>query len=119
MTQASAQSPVIVLRDFKFPKRNKCKPFVGVISTSVPSLPSAVTGSACASFDGVAVTFAVVAMHPPVPGFAGIDLRYTARVTPTDSTTGSGLMTSFVPGADVITNPISAYECHNAFPDNV
>jgi hypothetical protein len=114
--------PTIILREFKFPKKNKRKPFAGVISTSIPSRPRSVTGSACTSFDGGNVTFTILASLVPAglgPGDEmGDELRYVARVTPTGKSDGTGVGSRFEPGATG-TFPVTAFECHNAFPDNL
>src|SRR5262245_2278185 len=57
--------PVIILRGFKFPKKNKCKSFSGVVSTSIPSVSSSVTGSACTRFDGSSVSFSLYGSLAP------------------------------------------------------
>jgi hypothetical protein len=112
--------PVIILRGFKFPKKNKCKSFAGVVSTSIPSVPSAVTGAACTRFDGTGVTFTIHAsLAPTIAGFrSGTELRYSALVIPTGSSEGTGAISSFTP-TQVSNGPVVAFECHNAFPDNL
>ncbi len=114
--------PVVILRGFKFPKKNKCKPFTGVISTAIPSRPSAVTGSACTSFAGGGVSFTIVATLAPTgtgPGDdPGVELRYTAHVTPAGSSDGAGSITRIEPNATTSFR-VATFECHNAFPDNL
>lgn len=111
------EKPVIIGRGFTVPKKNKCKPFVGVIVTRIPALPSSVTGSACTSFDGANVSFTLVASIAPSPAAfgSGIDLYFGAFLKPGD---GTGLMSAFV-GNSTANNPMTAYECHNAYPDNL
>jgi hypothetical protein len=111
--------PVIILRGFKFPKKNKCKPCAGVISTSIPSRPSAVTGTACTSFDGGRVSFVLyAALVPGEQSDTGAELRYAARVTPTSPTDGTVRLAHYdPPSTSAITG--TAFECHDAFPDNL
>ena len=111
--------PVIILRGFKFPKKNKCKPCAGVISTSVPSRRSAVTGTACTSFDGGQVSFVLyAALVPGEQSDTGTDLRYAARATPTSPTDGTVRLARYDPPSSSAING-NVFECHNAFPDNL
>jgi hypothetical protein len=113
-------APVIIGRGFKIPKKNKCKPFMGVMATSIPARPSAVTGAACTSFDGLNVTFTLVAtLPPPDSTHAGTDVRYSARLAVQDASTGTGTMSAFLPTGVVSTGSVVAFECHDAFPDNL
>jgi hypothetical protein len=108
--------PVIILRGFKFPKKNKCKPCAGVISASIPSRPSAVTGTACTSFDGGQVSFVLyAALVPGESSDTGRDLRYAARANPMD---GTVRLAHYDPPSSSAING-TAFECHNAFPDNL
>ena len=116
----TADAPVIVLRAFKLPKKNKCRPVAGVIAAFSGAHSSAVTGSACTSHDGADVTFAIFASTGPTMGggfiHPGVELRYGARLQPDGTDSGTGLMTAFHAMA---TREFVAYECHNAYPDNV
>jgi len=117
------ERPIIILRGFKFPKKNKCKPFAGVIATS-PSRASAVTGAACTRFDGTGVSFSAYATLAPVPAQPpfiiqeGVELRYSVTVAPTGKDTGSGLLSLFQT-TSTSTVRVVTFECHNAFPDNL
>jgi hypothetical protein len=116
-------APIIIGRGFTVPKKNKCKPFIGVVATSVPAQPSAVTGAACTSFDGRNVTFTLVATLEPV--FAGGAFRpgplvhYSVSMTPQGANAGSGELAAYLPTGVTSTGPFVAFECRNAFPDNL
>jgi hypothetical protein len=113
-------APVVVLRAFKLPKPNKCRPVAGVIAAFPGINSSAVTGSACTSHDGANVTFTIVATVGPTIGGGFIhpatELRYSARLQPDGKDSGTGLMTAF---DAMSTREFTAYECHDAYPDNV
>jgi len=116
----SPNGPVIVLRAFKLPKRNKCRPLAGVIAAFPGANASAVTGSACTSHDGAKVTFTMVASIAPSEGggflHPGTELRYGAILQPDGKDSGTGLITAF---EGMSTRGLVAYECHDAYPDNV
>jgi hypothetical protein len=108
--------PTIILRGFKYPKKNKCKSVSGVFAASVPSQPSAVTGAACTSFDGTNVSFTLVAINSSGTGLAA-RAEYSAKVMP-QGNVSNGSMLSILPSGNLLT-PIVAFECHDAFPDNL
>lgn len=114
------EKPVIIGRTFRLPARNKCKPFMGVFAATSQGIPTAVTGTACTSWDGVSVRFTLVASHTPtdLPGggySTGYSMLYSATLDTRDDT---GALTA-IHGNTLTTSPITAYECRNAYPDNL
>ena len=68
------------------------------------------------------MSFTIVATLAPT-GFGpgddpGVELRYTAHVTPAGSSNGEGVITRFEPNSTTGFR-VGAFECHNAFPDNL
>ena len=117
--QPSLDRPIIIGRGFKFPKKNKCKPFIGVIVASSPSHASVVTGSACARFDGTSVTFMLTAAIPTDSSMEPSIVRnYVAAITPSGPSEGTGRL-STLRDAGFGNSSAEAFECSNAFPDNL
>jgi hypothetical protein len=110
----SFEKPTIILRAFKYPRKNKCKSVSGVFAASAPAQPSAVTGAACTSFRGDTVSFTLVATYAPTSARA----QYSAAVS-IEGDVSPGLMTAILPTGMNVTNQIAVFECHNAFPDNL
>ncbi len=116
------EKPVIIGRGFRLPARNQCKPFIGVLAVHSLPLPTSVTGSACTAYDGSGVSFTLVATVPPrrvgssIVG--GIDMLYSATLAPQGSSAGNGYLTAFETSSSATTT-ITAYECRNAYPDNL
>jgi hypothetical protein len=108
------EKPTITLRAFKYPKKNKCKSVSGVIAASSPAQPSAVTGADCTSFRGDTTSFTLVATYAASSARA----QYSVGVS-IEGDVSPGVMTAILPTGMNVTNQISAFECHDAFPDNL
>jgi hypothetical protein len=115
--------PVIIGRGFTLPKKNKCKPFNGVMSATASPRASAVTGTACTSFDGSNVTLTLTATLPPFLSSgarAGSLVHYSVALKPLSPGSGENLISAFLEDRTISTSgPVAVFECHNAFPDNL
>lgn len=108
-------SPFMILRGFATPGKNKCKQVQGVLV----NFESAVSGSACTSFDGGHVTLSLTASFV-YEKTGPTDVRatstiYGVRLYP--STLTGGLVSNNLNGGSTITT-FFAYQCKKAFPYN-
>lgn len=106
------ENPIIIGRSFKLPKKNKCKPFNGV----VVGFRSAVTGTACASADGTQVTMSLVAslLRPEIGTVSHVS-NYVVGIEV--STLVGEVRRQFSDGNASI-RPAQVYECKKIFPGN-
>jgi hypothetical protein len=107
----TVEDPIIVARNFTLPKKNKCKMFAGLMAGEV----GVFSGTACTSYDNHHVSIFITGALAPVPGETGGELSYRAYLEPATMT---GSMAVEI-GNTLSKDGLVAYECRNAFPDNL
>src|SRR5262249_49008765 len=114
-TAPTFRTPLIILRGFSLPGKNKCKQAQGVLY----GIASAVSGSACASSDGSHVTLSLVAStlaeKTGPTDLLGASTIYGVRIYP--STLSGGVIWDSLNGTQVGSNAI-LYQCKKAYPQN-
>lgn len=79
--QGAGSNPILVGKRFKLPRKDKCKPFVGYGGYLSALATYPITGSACTSGDGTAVTFVVTGFLEGGGGRA-VETYHLRLVTP-------------------------------------
>lgn len=100
----------LVLESFKLPRRGKCASFTGIANVAIGS--SALTGAACASSDGLQVSFTITVGEAPSFGFFVGKLRWHTVILGTSDLLGR-ISTFEYAGSTVALNDARAYLCDN------